>query len=60
MFYSVSMLQCMTAALSAGGAGYGACMGPANIREVAESAGFKSFEKLPIDNPFNQFFLAKK
>lgn len=60
VFYSVSMLQCMTASLSSGGAGYGACMGPSNIRKVAENAGFKSFEKLPIDNPFNQFFLATK
>jgi 2-polyprenyl-3-methyl-5-hydroxy-6-metoxy-1,4-benzoquinol methylase len=60
VFYSVSMLQCMTASLAHGGTGYGACMGPAKIRKVAEEAGFKSFEKLAIDNPFNQFFAARK
>jgi 2-polyprenyl-3-methyl-5-hydroxy-6-metoxy-1,4-benzoquinol methylase len=60
VFYSVSMLQCMTASLAHGGAGYGACMGPANIRRVAEEAGFRSFERLPIENPFNSYFLARK
>ena len=54
------MLQCMTASLAHGGTGYGACMGPAKIRRVAEEAGFKSFERLPIENPFNQYFLARK
>jgi 2-polyprenyl-3-methyl-5-hydroxy-6-metoxy-1,4-benzoquinol methylase len=60
VFYSVSMLQCMTASLAHGGTGYGACMGPSNIRRVAEEAGFKSFERLPIENPFNQYFIARK
>lgn len=60
VFYSVSGLQCMPASLAHGGAGYGACMGPANIRGVAEGAGFKTFERLPVENPFNQFFLATK
>lgn len=60
VFYSISMLQCMTASLAHGGRGYGACMGPAKIRQVAEEAGFKRFEKLPIDNPFNQYFAATK
>jgi 2-polyprenyl-3-methyl-5-hydroxy-6-metoxy-1,4-benzoquinol methylase len=60
VFYSVSMLQCMTASLADGGAGYGAGMGPAKIRRCAELAGFSKFEKLPIENPFNQYFLATK
>lgn len=60
VFYSVSMLQCMTASLAHGGTGYGACMGPAKVRRVAEEAGFKSFERLPIENPFNQYFVARK
>ena len=60
VFYSVSMLQCMTASLASGGAGYGAGMGPANIERVARAAGFGRFEKLAIDNPFNQYFLATK
>ena len=60
VFYSVSMLQCMTASLAHGGAGYGAGMGPAKIERVARDAGFSKFEKLPIENPFNQYFLATK
>jgi 2-polyprenyl-3-methyl-5-hydroxy-6-metoxy-1,4-benzoquinol methylase len=60
VFYSVSMLQCMTASLAHGGTGYGACMGPAKIRKVVDDAGFSSFEKLPIENPFNQYFIARK
>ena len=60
VFYSVSGLQCMTASLAHGGDGYGACMGPAKIRKVAEQAGFKSFEQLPIENPFNKYHVARK
>jgi 2-polyprenyl-3-methyl-5-hydroxy-6-metoxy-1,4-benzoquinol methylase len=60
VFYAVSMLQCMTASLAHGGAGYGACMGPAKTREIAMEAGFSSFERLPIENPFNQYFRAIK
>lgn len=60
VFYSVSMLQCMTASLAHGGTGYGACMGPAKVRQIAEEAGFSHFEKLPIENPFNQYFKATK
>lgn len=60
VFYSVSGLQCMPASLAYGGAGYGACMGPANIRKVAEQAGFRSVERLPVENPFNALYLARK
>ncbi len=56
LFYSVSMLQCMTCSLAQNGAGYGAGMGEGNLRKIAEFAGFTRFRKLPIDNPFNQFF----
>ncbi len=56
LFYSVSTLQCMTCSLAYNGAGYGAGMGEANVRRVAQLAGFTHFRKLPIENPFNQFF----
>ncbi len=59
-FYSVSMLQCMTCSLANDGAGYGACMGPAKLKEIAEQATFKSHERLPIDNPFNAISLSTK
>jgi hypothetical protein len=35
-------------------------MGPANIERVAREAGFRKFESLPIENPFNHYFLATK
>lgn len=60
LFYSVSLLQCMTVSLAHGGAGYGAGMGPANAERVAREAGFKTFEVLPIEHPFNHYFLATK
>lgn len=56
LFYSVSTLQCMTCSLAYHGAGYGAGMGEANVRRVTQLAGFTHFRKLPIENPFNQFF----
>lgn len=56
MFYSVSMLQCMSCSLASGGAGYGAGMGGGNVKKVAAAAGLKKFAKLPIEHPFNQFF----
>lgn len=60
LFYSVSTLQCMTCSLAYGGAGYGAGMGEGNVRRVAQLAGFTKFQKLGIENPFNQFFEIKK
>lgn len=60
LFYSVSMLQCMTCSLAYNGAGYGAGMGANNVRKVAEKAGFAHFRKLAIENPFNQFFEIRK
>jgi hypothetical protein len=60
LFYSVSTLQCMTCSLAHGGAGYGAGMGSKNIERVAQLAGFTRFRKLPIENPFNQFFDIRK
>ncbi|MGH9404938.1 MAG: class I SAM-dependent methyltransferase [Terriglobia bacterium] len=56
LFYSVSTMQCMTCSLAYHGAAYGAGMGAANVRKVAEKAGFSHFRRLPIENPFNQFF----
>jgi 2-polyprenyl-3-methyl-5-hydroxy-6-metoxy-1,4-benzoquinol methylase len=60
VFYSVSGLQCMPVSLAHGGAGYGACMGPDNIRKVVEDAGFRSLERLPVENPFNALYIARK
>src|SRR5262252_5080407 len=55
-FHSISPLHCMTVSLAHNGAGLGTVIGEAGARRLATQAGFTSFEKLPIQNPFNQFF----
>jgi 2-polyprenyl-3-methyl-5-hydroxy-6-metoxy-1,4-benzoquinol methylase len=55
-FHAISPLHCMTVSLAHDGAGLGTVIGEAGARALAEQAGFKSFEKLAIENPFNQFF----
>jgi len=50
--YSVSTLYCMTQSLAAGGPGLGAAMGEPKARELAERAGFATFRRLPIEDPF--------
>jgi 2-polyprenyl-3-methyl-5-hydroxy-6-metoxy-1,4-benzoquinol methylase len=56
MLYSVSTLYCLTTSKAHGGAGIGACMGEPKARELARQAGFGSFEKLPIEDPFQVFY----
>jgi hypothetical protein len=46
----------MTVSLAYNGAGLGTVIGERGARELAGKAGFSKFEKLPIQNPFNQFF----
>ena len=60
MFHSVSPLHCMTISLAYGGAGLGTVIGEKGARELAKRAGFSSFERAPIQNPFNQFFVVRK
>jgi len=55
-FHSISPLHCMTVSLAHNGAGLGTVIGETGARSLAKEAGFSSFEKLPIQNPFNQFF----
>jgi 2-polyprenyl-3-methyl-5-hydroxy-6-metoxy-1,4-benzoquinol methylase len=59
-FHSISPLHCMTVSLAHNGAGLGTVIGEAGSRRLAEQAGFTSFEKLPIQNPFNQFFALRR
>jgi SAM-dependent methyltransferase len=56
LLYSVSTLYCMTTSLAHGGAGIGAAMGEPKARELAGQAGFRSFRKLPIDDPFSVLY----
>jgi len=50
----------MTVALAHGGEGLGTVIGESGARRLAEDAGFSSFEKLSIENPFNQFFALRR
>ena len=54
--YGVSLLYCMTQSLAQGGAGLGAAWGPVAAEELCREAGFGSFRRLEIDNPFSAFF----
>ncbi len=59
-FSSLSPLHCMTVSLAHGGEGLGTVIGESGARKLAEGAGFSHFEKLPIENPFNQFFALRR
>jgi hypothetical protein len=56
MFYGFSVFHCMTQSLAHGGAGLGACMGPAKTLALFEQAGFARAEPLPIKSPTNLFY----
>ncbi|CAN5867075.1 class I SAM-dependent methyltransferase [soil metagenome] len=56
LLYGVSTMFCMTQSLAQGGAGLGAAWGPSQAKELCREAGFGSFQRLPIDNPFSAFY----
>lgn len=56
MFFGFSVFHCMTQSLAHGGAGLGACMGPAKTLALFERAGFSRAEQLPIKSPTNLFY----
>lgn len=55
-FHAISPLHCMTVSLAFSGEGLGTVIGEQGARALAQDVGFQRFEKLPIENPFNQFF----
>lgn len=59
LFHAISPLHCLTVSLAHGGAGLGTVIGEAGARELARQAGFASFERLPTQHPFNQFFACR-
>ena len=59
-YSAISPLHCMTMSLAHHGEGLGTIIGEGGARELAETAGFSTFEKLAIENPFNQFFALRK
>jgi SAM-dependent methyltransferase len=60
MLYGASTMHCMTVSLADGGEGLGVVVGESNARRMAVEAGFTSFEKLKIKNPYHQIFVARR
>ncbi len=58
--YAASTMHCMTVSLAHDGEGLGAVVGENRARMMAEEAGFSSFQRLPIKNPFHQVFLVRR
>jgi SAM-dependent methyltransferase len=56
MMYSASTLYCMTVSLAHGGAGIGAMMGEPKARELAQTAGFTQFNRLPVKDAFSVLY----
>lgn len=58
MMYGISVLSCMSSAMSdGGGAGLGTLGLPASLaEEMARAAGFTRFRKLPVDHAVNAFY----
>jgi SAM-dependent methyltransferase len=60
LFYSCSVLLCMTLSLAEGGAGLGTMGLPETwLRALAEEAGFTGVRRLALENPFNTLFALK-
>lgn len=57
---AISPYHCMSVSLASGGAGLGTLIGEAGARELAGQAGFSHFEKLPIEDPGQQFFAVRR
>ncbi len=56
LLYAISCLHCVPQSLAQGGPGLGACWGPARARALAEEAGFRGFERLPVRSPVMAFY----
>jgi SAM-dependent methyltransferase len=59
LMYSCSTLYCLTTSLAQGGAGIGAMMGEEKARELGVAAGFSSFRRLPVRDPFSALYELK-
>jgi SAM-dependent methyltransferase len=56
--YGASTMHCLTVSLAQNGEGLGSAIGETLARSLAVEAGFTTFEKLPVRNPYHQVFLA--
>jgi SAM-dependent methyltransferase len=57
LFYGFSVLYCMTTSLSSHGEGLGTVGLPeGKLQELAREAGFSNVRRVPLENPFNNFY----
>src|SRR5438270_2016917 len=59
-FLFVSLLHFLTVSIVHHGEGLGTVIGERGVRALAAETGFSHVEKLPIQNPFNQFFALRR
>jgi SAM-dependent methyltransferase len=55
-----SLLYCLPQSLVGGGVGLGAAWGPQRAEHLCRQVGFSRFEKLPIENPYSNFFRVER
>lgn len=61
MLYGISTLHCLTQSLAQGGAGLGSAWGRQRAEDLAQEAGFGSFQPLEdITNKFSAFYLLRR
>ncbi len=58
--YGTSTMHCMTVSLAQDGEGLGNVIGVETARELAREAGFTHFERLDVENNWQQLFLARR
>jgi len=56
LMYAASTLYCVTTSMAQGGVALGALMGEPKVRELSARAGFLSFRRLPVRDPFSALF----
>ena len=57
--YGASTMHCLTVSLAQNGEGLGSAISENLARSLAVEAGFVAFERLPVQNPYHQVFLAR-
>ena len=57
--HGISLFYCMSAVVAEGGPGYGAAIKGSEVQALTETAGFRRFRRLPVDNPFDALYECK-
>jgi SAM-dependent methyltransferase len=56
LLLGLSVIYCLPQGLVEGGLGLGTVWGPRRAEELCRSVGFSRFTRLPIDNPYSNFY----